>query len=88
MSSAFRPLIQRGVTEPAAICIARGRHRRLRGSFAHVGHGRQVAADGQPIGTFTVHVTIHVTYADVNDNFEPDPDETTVSFDRNRVRCS
>jgi hypothetical protein len=36
----------------------------------------------------TVHVTIHVTYADVNDNFEPDPDEITVSFDRNRVRCS
>jgi hypothetical protein len=46
------------------------------------------AADGQPIGTFTVHVTIHVTYADVNGNFEPDPDEITVSFDRVRVRCS
>ncbi|MET0614049.1 MAG: hypothetical protein ABW142_01290 [Thermoleophilaceae bacterium] len=46
------------------------------------------AADGQPIGTFTVHVTIHVTYADVNGNFEPDPDEITVSFDRTRVRCS
>ena len=46
------------------------------------------AADGQPIGTITVHVTIHVTYADLNGNFEPDPDEITVSFDRVRVRCS
>jgi hypothetical protein len=46
------------------------------------------AADGEPIGTITVHVTIHVTYADLNGNFEPDPDEITVSFDRARVRCS
>jgi hypothetical protein len=46
------------------------------------------AADGQPIGMITVHVTIHVTYTDLNGNFEPDPGEITVSFDRLRIRCS
>lgn len=46
------------------------------------------AADGQAIATITVHVTTHVTYADVNGNSEPDPDEITVSFEKVRVRCS
>jgi hypothetical protein len=46
------------------------------------------AADGQPIGTISVHVTTHVTYTDLNGNFDPEPDEITVSFDRLRIRCS
>lgn len=45
------------------------------------------AADGQEIGTITVHVTIHVTYTDENGNFEPDPGEITTSFERIRVSC-
>jgi hypothetical protein len=46
------------------------------------------AADGQPIGTISVHVTTHVTYADLNGNFEPDPGEITASVDRLGIRCS
>jgi hypothetical protein len=45
------------------------------------------AADGQPIGTITVHVIFHVTYSDENGNFEPDPGEITTTFRRLRVRC-
>jgi hypothetical protein len=45
------------------------------------------ASDGQPIGTITVHVITHVTYTDLNGNFEPDPDEITASVDRLRIRC-
>jgi hypothetical protein len=44
-------------------------------------------ADGQPIGTITVHVIFHVTYSDQNGNFEPDPGEITTTFRRIRVRC-
>jgi hypothetical protein len=45
------------------------------------------AADGTPIGTITVHVTIHVIYTDVNQNFEPDPGEITTSLERVRATC-
>ena len=45
------------------------------------------AADGQEIGAITVHVTIHVTYADENGNFEPDPGEITTSLERTKVSC-
>jgi hypothetical protein len=45
------------------------------------------AADGQPIGTITVHVIFHATYSDANGNFEPDPGEITTTFRRIRVRC-
>jgi len=45
------------------------------------------AADGQELGTITVHVTTHVTYADENGNFEPDPGEITTSFERFNVSC-
>jgi hypothetical protein len=45
------------------------------------------AADGQPIGTITVHVIFHVTYSDQNGNLEPDPGEITTTFRRIRVRC-
>jgi hypothetical protein len=45
------------------------------------------AADGQELGEITVHVTIHVTYADENGNFEPDPGEITTSFERFNVSC-
>jgi hypothetical protein len=45
------------------------------------------AANGQPIGAITVHVTHHLTYADLNGNFEPDPGEITVEVDRAKVTC-
>ena len=45
------------------------------------------AADGQPIGTITVHVIHHVTFTDENGNFEPDPGEFTSSVHRIRIRC-
>lgn len=45
------------------------------------------AADGQPIGTITVHVIVHVTYSDENGNFEPDSGEIATTFRRIRVRC-
>jgi hypothetical protein len=32
-------------------------------------------------------VTIHVTYADENGNFEPDPGEITTSLERIKVSC-
>jgi hypothetical protein len=45
------------------------------------------AADGQEIGTITVHVIHHTTFTDENGNFEPDPGELTSSVHRIRVRC-
>jgi hypothetical protein len=45
------------------------------------------SADGQPIGTITVHVIYHATYSDQNGNFEPDPGEITVQFRRIRITC-
>jgi hypothetical protein len=45
------------------------------------------AADGQPIGTITVHVIHHVTFTDENGNFEPDAGEFTSSVQRIRIRC-
>jgi len=45
------------------------------------------AADGQPIGTITVHVIFHVTYTDENGNLEPDPDEITASVGQVRASC-
>jgi len=45
------------------------------------------AADGQPIGTITVHVIFHVTFSDENGNFEPDPGEITTSVDRIGISC-
>ena len=45
------------------------------------------AADGQPIGTITVRVTHHVTYSDLNGNFEPDSGEITVEVDQSKVTC-
>jgi hypothetical protein len=45
------------------------------------------SADGRPMGAMDVSVTYHVTYADVNGNFEPDPDEITTAVDRFRVTC-
>ena len=46
------------------------------------------AADGQAIGTIVVHVTHHLTYSDLNGNFEPDPGEITVEVDHSKVTCS
>jgi hypothetical protein len=46
------------------------------------------SANGRPIGTITVHVTIHFTYADRNGNFAPDPGEITVELERSKVTCS
>lgn len=45
------------------------------------------AANGQTIGTTTVHVTYHVTYSDLNGNGEPDPSEITTEVDRFKVTC-
>ena len=45
------------------------------------------AANGQTIGTMTVHVTYHVTYSDLNGNGEPDPGEITTEVDRFKVTC-
>ena len=45
------------------------------------------AADGQMIGTMTLHVTYHVTYSDLNGNGEPDPGEITTEPDRFKVTC-
>jgi hypothetical protein len=39
------------------------------------------------MGAMDVSVTYHVTYADVNGNFEPDADEITTAVDRFRVTC-
>jgi hypothetical protein len=32
-------------------------------------------------------VTFHVTYTDLNGNFEPDPDEVTADVDRFKFAC-
>jgi hypothetical protein len=45
------------------------------------------SANGQPIGTMNVSVTHHVTYSDLNGNFEPDPGEITTEVDRFKVTC-
>jgi hypothetical protein len=45
------------------------------------------AADGTPIGTLSIHETIHITFQDTNGNGQPDPGEITVQFDRFRLRC-
>ena len=45
------------------------------------------SANGQTIGTMNVSVTLHVTYADLNGNFEPDPGEITTEVDRFKVSC-
>jgi hypothetical protein len=45
------------------------------------------AANGQAIGTITVHVTEHLTYTDLNGNDEPDPGEITVEVDHSKVTC-
>jgi hypothetical protein len=44
-------------------------------------------ANGQPIGTITVHVIFHFTYSDENGNLEPDPGEITASVGRVRASC-
>lgn len=46
------------------------------------------SADGQPIGTVTIHATFHVRVSDFNGNFQPDPGEVSASVDRVRVTCS
>jgi hypothetical protein len=45
------------------------------------------AADGTPIGTLSIHETIHITFQDTNGNGQPDPGEITVQFDHFRLRC-
>jgi hypothetical protein len=45
------------------------------------------AANGQVIGTITVHVTEHLTYTDLNGNHEPDPGEITVHVDQSKTTC-
>jgi hypothetical protein len=45
------------------------------------------AADGQPIGRVMIHFLSHVTYRDVNDNFQPDPDELTATIEDFRFKC-
>jgi hypothetical protein len=45
------------------------------------------SADDQPIGTIIVHVTHHVMWADLNGNFEADPDEITADVDNSKVTC-
>jgi hypothetical protein len=45
------------------------------------------AADGTPIGTLSIHETIHVTFRDTNGNGAPDPGEISVQFDHFRLRC-
>jgi hypothetical protein len=45
------------------------------------------SADGQPIGTITVHVTEHVMWSDLNGNFEPDDDEITSAVDQFHATC-
>ena len=45
------------------------------------------SADGQATGTIVVYVTHHLTYSDLNGNFEPDPGEITVEVDRSKVTC-
>jgi len=45
------------------------------------------AADGTPIGTLSIHETIHITFQDTNGNGQPDPSEITVQFDRFRLLC-
>jgi hypothetical protein len=44
-------------------------------------------ANGQTIGTITVHVTHHLTYSDLNGNLEPDPGEITMEVDQSKVTC-
>jgi len=45
------------------------------------------AADGTPVGTLSIHETIHITFRDTNGNGEPDPGEIKVQFDHFRLRC-
>ena len=45
------------------------------------------AADGTPVGTLSIHETIHITFRDTNGNGAPDPGEISVQFDRFRLRC-
>jgi hypothetical protein len=45
------------------------------------------AANGETLGTMTVHVTHHVAYSDLNGNGEPDPSEITTEVDRFKVTC-
>ena len=45
------------------------------------------AADGTPIGTLSIHETIHTTFRDTNGNGAPDPGEISVQFDHFRLRC-
>jgi hypothetical protein len=45
------------------------------------------SADDQPIGRIIVHVTHHVMWADLNGNFEADPDEITAEVDNSKVTC-
>jgi hypothetical protein len=45
------------------------------------------AADGTPIGTLSIHETIHITFRDTNGNGAPDPGEISVQFDHFRLRC-
>ena len=45
------------------------------------------AADGTPVGTLSIHAGSHVTFTDLNGNFEPDPGEIAAEFEYFRLRC-
>jgi hypothetical protein len=45
------------------------------------------AADGTPVGTLSIHAGFHITYTDLNGNFEPDPGEIAAEFEYFRLRC-
>jgi hypothetical protein len=42
---------------------------------------------GQPLGPLTVHLITHVTWRDLNDNHQPDPDEFSANVDRLTLGC-
>ena len=49
--------------------------------------GTLYGPDGSRLGTVTIHATFHVTYADANGNFAPDPGEFSAEVLRFRLTC-
>jgi hypothetical protein len=45
-------------------------------------------AQGQPVGSYTVHIADHRTYTDLNGNGQPDDGEIKVQFNHFDLRCS
>ena len=45
------------------------------------------AADGTPTGTLSIHAGFHVTFTDLDEDGDPDPDEISAEFQHFRLRC-